>query len=187
MIQLALDGNFPNAINPLNFLNENINYNLSMDFSNSICTRKFFKKGSAKFRLFNFTTVSLATVTLSRTWYCVHFKDLVQLFLKTDEKTWKNTVFVFSSVFIFIGDLNLLFFPKTGNSIRARHELLAGAIGTFQEEDDAYSMVKTLSWILPTAVILSAMLDALLVWIYMKLAHPWKDILFGQEEDKEIL
>ena len=82
-----------------------------------------------------------------------------------------------------MGDLNLLFFPKTGNSIRARHELLAGAIGTFQEEDDAYSMVTTLSWILPTAVILSAMLDALLVWIYMKLAHPWKDILFGQEEE----
>ena len=48
-------------------------------------------------------------------------------------------------------------------------------------------MVTMLSWILPTAVILSAMLDALLVWIYMKIAHPWKDILFGQEEDKETL
>ena len=77
-------------------------------------------------------------------------------------------------------------FFQTGNSIRARHELLEGAIGTFQEEDDAYSMVTTLSWILPTAVILSAMLDALLVWIYMKLAHPWKDILFGQEEDEKM-
>ena len=48
-------------------------------------------------------------------------------------------------------------------------------------------MVTTLFWILPMTVILSAVLDALLVWIYMKLAHPWKDILFGQEEDKEIL
>ena len=46
-------------------------------------------------------------------------------------------------------------------------------------------MVTTLSWILPTTVIVSAMLDTLLVWIYMKLAHPWKDILFGQEEGEK--
>ena len=160
-----------------------------MDFSNSICARKFCNKGSAKLPLINFTTVSLATVTLSRTWYCVHFKDLVQLFLKTDEKTLKNTGHVVLPLFLFFHQSlsswviwTFCFFP-TGNSIRARHELLEGAIGTFQEEDDAYSMVTTLSWILPTAVILSAMLDALLVWIYMKLAHPWKDILFGQEEE----
>ena len=74
---------------------------------------------------------------------------------------------------------------KTANNIKARHELLEGAIGTFQEEDDAYAMVTTLSWILPTTVIVSAMLDTLLVWIYMKLAHPWKDILFGQEEGEK--
>ena len=78
------------------------------------------------------------------------------------------------------------FFLKTANSIKARHELLEGSIGTFQEEDDAYAMVTTLSWILPLTVILSAMLDALLVWIYMKLAHPWKDILFSQEEEEKM-
>jgi len=77
----------------------------------------------------------------------------------------------------------LIPFFVTASNIKARHELLEGAIGTFQEEDDAYLMVTTLSWILPMTVILSAMLDALLVWIYMKLAHPWKDILFGQEEE----
>ena len=77
-------------------------------------------------------------------------------------------------------------FPKTAYNIKARHEVLEGAIGTFQEEDDAYLMVMTLSWILPLTVILSAILDAILVWIYMKLAHPWKDILFGQEEDKKM-
>ena len=57
---------------------------------------------------------------------------------------------------------------------------------TFQEEDDAYLMVTTLSWILPLTVILCAMLDALLVWVYMKFAHPWKDILFDQEEDERM-
>merc|ERR1719362_252322 len=80
----------------------------------------------------------------------------------------------------------LIPFFVTANSIKARHELLEGSIGTFQEEDDAYSMVKTLFWILPMTVILSAVLDALLVWIYMKLAHPWKDILFGQEEEEKM-
>merc|ERR1719362_126738 len=79
----------------------------------------------------------------------------------------------------------LIPFFVTGNNIKARHELLEGAIGTFLEEDDAYARVTTLSWILPSTVILSAMLDALLVWIYMKLAHPWKDILFGQEEGEK--
>ena len=76
------------------------------------------------------------------------------------------------------------FFPKTAYNIKARHEVLEGAIGTFQEEDDAYLMVTTLSWILPSTVILSAMLDALLVWVYMKFVPPWKDILFGQEDEK---
>ena len=47
-------------------------------------------------------------------------------------------------------------------------------------------MVTTLSWILPLTVILCAMLDALLVWVYMKFAHPWKDILFDQEEDERM-
>ena len=82
--------------------------------------------------------------------------------------------------------MNLLFFLKTAFNIKARHELLEGAIGTFQEEDDAYLMVTTLSWILPLTVILCAILDTLLVWIYMKFGHPWKDILFGQEEDKKM-
>ena len=37
--------------------------------------------------------------------------------------------------------------------------------------------VKTLSWILPLAVIIGAILDAALVYVFMKFTHPWKYLL----------
>ena len=42
-----------------------------------------------------------------------------------------------------------------------------------------------LSWILPLIVIIGCLVDTMLVVVFMKLAHPWKDILFGQMEQTE--
>ena len=56
-----------------------------------------------------------------------------------------------------------------------------GAIGVFTEEQQAYDLVMNLSWILPTMVVIGALLDALFVSVYMEFAHPWKDILAEYE------
>ena len=70
--------------------------------------------------------------------------------------------------------------------MKARHELLEGAIGVFPEEESAYKLVKNLSWILPTVIISGALLDMLLVFFYMRIAHPWKYILSNEEHDTEV-
>ena len=70
--------------------------------------------------------------------------------------------------------------------MRTRHELLEGAIGVFPEEEVAFRKVKTLSWILPSVIITGALLDMILVFIYMRIAHPWKYILFDEEHDEEV-
>ena len=69
------------------------------------------------------------------------------------------------------------FFSFTAENVNERHELLLVTIGTFPEEDDAYWAVTTLSWALPMILVISTILDSILVWVYMKYAHPWKDIL----------
>ena len=48
-----------------------------------------------------------------------------------------------------------------------------GAIGVFTEEQQAYDLVMNLSWILPTMVVIGALLDAFFVTVYMEFAHPW--------------
>ena len=87
-----------------------------------------------------------------------------------------------------ISNLMLLvpFFVVASN-VNARHVLLEGAIGVFSEEELAYIKVKTLSWILPSVIITGALLDMILVFSYMKIAHPWKYILFHQENDREVI
>ena len=42
-------------------------------------------------------------------------------------------------------------------------------------------MVNTLSWILPFAIVIGSLVDAILVYIYMKYVHQWKDILSSEE------
>ena len=61
--------------------------------------------------------------------------------------------------------------------MKNRHELLLGAIGVFEEEEQAYHVATQFSWILPTAILCGGILDLLLIVIYMKFTHPWKDIL----------
>ena len=66
--------------------------------------------------------------------------------------------------------------------MNARHSLVKGAIGVFPEEEYAHWLVNTLSWSLPLMIVLGAIVDVLLVYIYMRFAHPWKDILFYKNE-----
>ena len=75
-------------------------------------------------------------------------------------------------------------FQITAANIKARHELLEGAIGVLPEEEIAYKWVNQLSWILPIVVITGALLDMLLVYVYMKFAHPWKYILSFKAENE---
>ena len=71
-------------------------------------------------------------------------------------------------------------------NIRARHELLEGAIGVYPEEEKIYSRVTKYYWILPCLVITGAALDMILAFSYMKYFHPWKIILsFPQDKEKD--
>ena len=78
-----------------------------------------------------------------------------------------------------------MFFPQTASHIKARHELLEKAIGVFPEEVQAYERISMLSWTLPLIAIIGSLVDTILVVVYMRLAHPWKDILFGQMKETE--
>ena len=74
--------------------------------------------------------------------------------------------------------------------MNSRHTLVKGAIGVFPEEEYAYWMLNKLSWVLPLTIVSGAIIDAFLVYIYMRFAHPWKDILFykdktSKEEENE--
>ena len=64
--------------------------------------------------------------------------------------------------------------------------LVKGAIGVFPEEEHAYWLVNKLSWILPLTIVLGAIFDVLLVYVYMRFAHPWKDILFYKDETSKM-
>ena len=78
-----------------------------------------------------------------------------------------------------------LFFPQTASRVKARHMLLQKAIGVFPEEEQAYEKISMLSWLLPLSAVIGSLIDAILVVAFMKLAHPWKDIVFGQMEPTE--
>ena len=60
--------------------------------------------------------------------------------------------------------------------------LLQKVIGVFPEEEQAYEKISMLSWLLPLTAIIGSLMDTILVVVFMKLAHPWKDILFGEME-----
>ena len=69
-------------------------------------------------------------------------------------------------------------FLFAGYKVKARHELLSGALGfTFEQEDQAYLLVSRLLWVIPMTVTIAAFMDALLAYGYMKWAHPWVEIL----------
>ena len=61
--------------------------------------------------------------------------------------------------------------------MREKHLLLRDNIGTFAKEDEAFDLLTRLSWQLPIFVIVSAILDLVLAFVYLKWLHPWKIIL----------
>ena len=42
-------------------------------------------------------------------------------------------------------------------------------------------MVNSLSWILPFGIVMGSLVDAVLVYAYMRYFHQWKDILSSEE------
>ena len=68
-------------------------------------------------------------------------------------------------------------FLFSGYNVKVRHELLLGAIGTFKEENEAYVLISWLLWVLPMTVTIAALMDAILVYCFMKWFHPWAGIL----------
>ena len=74
-----------------------------------------------------------------------------------------------------------LVFSNTAKNVKARHHLLKGAIGTFSEEDYGIEMINKISWIIPFTIFMGSFVDAILVYIYMKYVHQWKDILSSKE------
>ena len=56
-------------------------------------------------------------------------------------------------------------------------ELFVDLIGTFEEENTAYILVSWLLWVLPMTVTIAALMDAILVYCFMKWFHPWAGIL----------
>ena len=62
--------------------------------------------------------------------------------------------------------------------MKVRHELLLEVLGyVFPEEEYSYWLMNLLMWVLPTTVAIAAAVDALLAYIYMRYAHPWRGIL----------
>ena len=55
----------------------------------------------------------------------------------------------------------------------------------FPEEEQAYEKISMLSWTLPLVAIIGSLIDTMLVVVFMKLVHPWKDILFGQMKETD--
>ena len=76
---------------------------------------------------------------------------------------------------------NMSYYFCTASNVKARHQLLLDAIGgVFDEEEQTYLRVTKFSWILPTIILCGGLIDLLLIVFYMKFAHPWKDILVGE-------
>ena len=75
----------------------------------------------------------------------------------------------------------------TGSKIKERHLLLQRTnfqnFQTSKLEDDAYWLATTLSWALPVTILIASIVDAAFIWIYMKHAHPWRDILSDEKEE----
>ena len=71
------------------------------------------------------------------------------------------------------------------SEIIARHELLLEALGhVFPEEEYSYQLVSKLSWILPVVVLCAGLVDSILVGMYLKFGHPWKDIISKKKMPK---
>ena len=73
-----------------------------------------------------------------------------------------------------------------GFNIRARHELIAPAIGVLPQETTAYNRVTLLMWSLPPAITLLSLLDLGLFFLYQKKFHFWIGILGDDQGDIDV-
>jgi hydrogenase-4 membrane subunit HyfE len=66
-----------------------------------------------------------------------------------------------------------------------RHLTIDPVIGSFQKEKEALATVTLLSWLLPTIVVTSSLVDLGLATVYSLWAHPWAEILaeVGKTQD----
>ena len=62
-------------------------------------------------------------------------------------------------------------------NIRERHHLIKPAIGVHPREQESYDLATSLLCAAPCVVIISAILDQLLITIYMNWIHPWRGIV----------
>ena len=62
-------------------------------------------------------------------------------------------------------------------NIRARHHLIKPAIGVHQREQESYDLVTSLLYAMPCVVIFSAILDQIIITVYMNWVHPWRGIV----------
>ena len=67
--------------------------------------------------------------------------------------------------------------------IRARHHLILPAIGAHPREQQSYDLATALLYATPCAVFTSAILDQILITVYMNWVHPWRGIV--QNHPKE--
>ena len=70
---------------------------------------------------------------------------------------------------------------NAGSNIKVRHEIIKPVIGVFPEEEEAFTLVSLLMWLLPTIVILGALLDFALFYLFSTKFHPWVGILLETE------
>ena len=61
--------------------------------------------------------------------------------------------------------------------MREKHLALVNNIGTYDEEDEAYELLNSLSQSLPFVIMITAVFEALLTAVYLKWFHPWKILL----------
>ena len=62
-------------------------------------------------------------------------------------------------------------------NIHKRHSTLLTNIGTFPEEKEGFARLMFLSWLLPTIVLATTLIDLVLVFLYMRFLHPWRCII----------
>ena len=61
--------------------------------------------------------------------------------------------------------------------MREKHSALVLNIGTYEEEEEAFELLNTLSICLPFLVMITCLFDALAACVYLKWLHPWKILL----------
>ena len=71
----------------------------------------------------------------------------------------------------------------SGMRVRSRHHLLQMTIGTFPEENETYTLLTTLMFVLPIGLVTASLLEWGLFILYNYKLHPWREILKSDQSD----